>query len=97
MNKKHKRVLQQVGRVAFRHEGDYWNAYYALPDTMDGALLIASIHMGAVSGGDNEFRKIAFMELAKGIANDILRAAGHPITMDGQPHAAPEHERAGHG
>lgn len=96
LTKKQVSVLQQIGRVAFRHEGDYWNAYYALPDTMEGALLLASIHMGAVSGSENEMRKKAFIDMAKGIANDILRAAGHPVTMDNLI-AAPEYERAGHG
>lgn len=94
MNKKQRETIEKIGRVAFRHEGEYWNAYYALPDTMDGALLLASIHMGAVSGADNEARKSEFMMLATSIANDILRAAGHPITL-GQPIAAPPHERAG--
>jgi hypothetical protein len=89
-------VLQQVGRVAFRHEGDYWNCYYALLDTMQGAILLASIHMSAVSGPPNEGRKRAFMDLGKGIANDILREAGHPALI-GTEQPAHEHERAGHG
>ncbi len=29
----------KIGRLAMRHEGNFWNAYYAMPDTMDGAIL----------------------------------------------------------
>ena len=39
---------QQVGRLAMRVEGDFWRAYYAMPGTMEGALLLGSIAMGAV-------------------------------------------------
>jgi hypothetical protein len=29
--------LQKIGRLALRVEGTMWCAYYAMPDTMDGA------------------------------------------------------------
>lgn len=35
----------KIGRVAFREEGPMWNAYYARPDTMDGAILLGSLAM----------------------------------------------------
>jgi hypothetical protein len=38
--------LMQVGRLAFREEGEYWNAYFAAEHTMDGALLLGSIRLG---------------------------------------------------
>ena len=51
----------KIGRLALRHEGDSWNAYYALPDTMNDAIPIASIKMAFVAG--NEERKDAFMKI----------------------------------
>ncbi len=36
--------LTQVGRIAFRQEGNLWNAYYALPDTMEDAIHLRSSH-----------------------------------------------------
>ena len=40
--------ISQIGRVAFRVEGENWNAYWALPDTMKGALFIASTKFAIV-------------------------------------------------
>ena len=36
MTKKQK--MAEIGRLAMRHEGNFWNAYFALPDTMEGAI-----------------------------------------------------------
>src|ERR1700742_1943337 len=49
----------KVGRLALRHDGKFWNAYYALPDTMTDALLLGSIVMRFVV--NNEQRKSAFI------------------------------------
>lgn len=76
-----------------RVEGDMWSAYYALNDTMKGAIFLGSIAMGAVHG--NPERKDAFMEMMKGVVGDILEeASGSPVDWNG-PERAPEHERAG--
>lgn len=86
---------QKIGRLAMRHEGANWNAYYAMPDTMEGAIFIGSICMAAL--GDPE-RKAAFMEMMRGIVADVIEmeTGQRPTWPDGaQP--APEHERAGHG
>lgn len=37
---------QQIGRLALRREGKWWAAYYAMPDTMNGALPLGRIRMG---------------------------------------------------
>lgn len=85
---------QQIGRLAMHHEGDYWRAYYALTDTMDGALLLGSIRMTIVADPKH---KRAFMDLMQEAVADILeQATGVRPTWGGEK-AAPEHERAGHG
>ena len=86
---------QKIGRLAMRHEGAFWNAYYALPDTMEGALHLGSIAMRFVT--DNPERKEAFMAMMKDAVADILeeQTGSRPTFPDGaQP--APESERGGH-
>jgi len=80
--------MAQIGRIAFRIEGDWWVAYYALPDTMEGALRLASIQMAIVA--NHPQRKQAFMKLIQGYVKEIVPA--FEIT-NSQP--APEHERSG--
>ena len=60
----------QMGRLAMRHEGDYWNAYYALPDTMAAAYFVASIRYSFVV--NNPIRRLAFVQVAKGCVADII-------------------------
>lgn len=84
----------QIGRLAMRHEGQWWNAYYALPGTMEGALLLGSIAMRFV---DNEARRTAFMDLMREAVGDVIQEkTGQRPTWPNGPQAAPEHERAGH-
>jgi hypothetical protein len=82
----------KVGRLAFRAEGDNWACYYALPDTMEGAILMASIAIGIVR--DQE-RKKMFMDLMKHALSDFLeeRVGQRPEIWDEEP--APESERSG--
>ena len=83
----------QIGRLAMRQEGENWNAYYALTDTMEGAIFLGSIRMGAVVG--NPARRQAFMDLMRSVIADILEErTGHRPTWGGEA-AAPEHERSG--
>lgn len=86
----------KIGRLALRHEGPSWNAYYALPGTMDGAVLLGSIAMRFVVGKDDRHR--AFMALMQEAVSDLIEEmTGQRPTWPEGPHAAPEHERAGHG
>jgi hypothetical protein len=85
----------KVGRLAMRHEGAMWNAYYALTDTMDGAIPLGSIAMRFVV--DLE-RKTAFMDLMRDAVADLIeeKTGERPTWPEGvQP--APERERSGHG
>lgn len=85
----------KIGRLALRREGNSWNAYYALPDSMTDAVPLGSIAMAFVA--DNPVRKQAFMDLMRECVADILeqQTGIRPTWPEGvQP--APEHERAGH-
>jgi hypothetical protein len=87
---------QQIGRLAMRHEGSFWNAYYAMPGTMEGAILLGSIAMSFVIGHPD--RKDAFMNLMKKAVADIIEdVTGERPTWPDAPQLAPESERAGHG
>lgn len=84
---------QQIGRLAMRREGNYWNAYYALPGSMDNAIFLGSIGMGAITG--NRERKYAFMEMMRGVVSDIIEEQTGVRPAWGGPVGAPTHERAG--
>jgi hypothetical protein len=85
---------QQIGRLAMRHEGEFWNAYYAEANTMEGALLLGSVRMKIV---ENEERKMIFMNMMRDAVGDILKAVtGQSPIWPTKPYRAPEHERSGH-
>jgi len=82
---------QKIGRLAMRVEGGHWNAYYAMPDTMDGAVWLGSIAMRFVQ---SEKRKEAFMGMMKEAVADIIEEiAGERPIWPNKPVTAPEHER----
>lgn len=90
-----KDLTVKVGRLALRHEGTFWNAYYAMPDTMDGAILLGSIAMRFVYRDPN--RKSVFMHMMQAAVSDILEEqTGHRPKWPDGPQPAPESERAGH-
>jgi hypothetical protein len=82
----------KIGRAALRVEGDNWVAYYAEPDTMEGALFLASIKMKLV---ENEERKQQFMTLVRAIVGDLIEEAMGQRPSWKRPKAAPPHERSG--
>ena len=87
-------ATQQIGRLAMRVEGDLWVAYYALPETMDGALFLGSIRMAFVQ--DFAAKEI-FMALMRDAVSAIIKnASGHEPAWP-HPHGtpAPDHERGG--
>lgn len=85
----------KIGRLAMRHEGANWNAYYALTDTMDDAIPLGSIAMRFIV--DNVERKTAFMDMMRDAVSDlILEKTGHRPTWPDGVRVAPENERAGH-
>jgi hypothetical protein len=89
-----KQQWQQPGRLALRAEGDDWNAYYALPETMENALLLASIKLTLVTNYPEVKR--AFMETMKTAVGLMLAdvTGGKGVQwIDERP--APESERKG--
>jgi len=84
----------QVGRLAFRVEGNLWVAYYALPNTMNDAIFLGSIQMAIVQDFST---KHIFMSLMRDAVSAIIKAqSGHDSDWpepDGRP--APQHEKAG--
>jgi hypothetical protein len=83
----------QIGRLAFRHEGSMWNAYYAEAESMDGAKLLGSIAINLVARPE---RKEAFMSLMREVFADFIEEAIGVRPDWGGPQRAPEHERSGH-
>ena len=84
----------QMGRLAMREEGDWWNAYYALPDTMDDAILLGSIRMAIVA--DFSAKQI-FMALMRDAVTAFIkdRSGLTPEWPEPDGRPAPQHERAG--
>lgn len=83
----------RIGRLAMRQEGGMWNAYYALQETMEGAIHLGSIRMGAIV--KSRERKQAFMDMMRDIVADIIEEETGIRPTWGGPEDAPEHERAG--
>lgn len=84
--------IQQAGRLAMRVEGDWWVAYYAMNETMGGAVEIGRMHMGVVMNAD---RKAAFMDLCFDAVREFIEAVSGGAVIRHEARPAPEHERAG--
>ena len=80
-------------RLSFRVEGSMWNAYAAPLSTMDGAVLLGSIGIGAISNSPG--RKQVFMELMQSVVNDYIKDMIGVLPTWSEPERAPEAERAG--
>jgi hypothetical protein len=85
--------LAQIGRLAFRVEGDTWRAYYALTETMDGAVVLGSVAMRFVVETKRRDQFIAFMREA--VSDLIEESTGTRPQWPDPPRPAPEHERSG--
>lgn len=83
----------EIGRLAMREEGNWWVAYYALSDTMVGALKLADIHMRLVA--DNKERKQQFMDMMRDCVADIIEERTGKRPTWGGPTPAPERDRSG--
>jgi hypothetical protein len=89
-------MLKKMGRLAMREEGTLWVAYYAMPDTMEGALFLGSVRMNFVRGHPD--RRTAFIALMREAVGDIIeeKMGIQPEWPEGEQ-PAPEHERGGKG
>lgn len=81
-------------RLALREEGAFWNAYLALPHTMDDAKLIGSIAIGAVR--KNPEVKSAFMAVMQQVLADGIEEITGEQPTEWNVGPAPEPERSGH-
>lgn len=80
-------------RLAFRVEGEFWVAYLARANTMDGAKRLGSILLGAVENSHK--RKQAFMDLMQDMMADGIKDVTGQAPNWNEPQPAPEAERAG--
>jgi hypothetical protein len=81
-----------TGRLALREDGDFWKAYYAMPGTMDGAILLGMVRLRFAR--DNPTIKRDFMLLMQKAVTDTLReVTGAELVWPEPPQPAAEHER----
>lgn len=76
-------------RLALRAEGNFWNAYAADMNTMEGAIFIGSISLTAAQDATI---KSDFMALMQRTFEVLLPL---PIERWNPPQDAPPHERSG--
>jgi hypothetical protein len=86
--------VKEIGRLAMRVEGTMWNAYYAMPDTMEDAIFLGSIRAVFVATSE---RKHAFLAVMCEAVADLIEAKTGERPTWPEPHGvpAPEHERGG--
>ena len=81
-------MIEKKGRLAFRHEGNYWRCYWAPLDTMEGAVELGSLAMEIVV---DQSQKQLFMAFMRNYIESRL-----PVDHWEVPVKAPERERSGH-
>jgi hypothetical protein len=82
----------EMGRLALREEGSWWNAYYSPVGTMDGAVPLGSLRMNLACNRDLRQR---FMDLMREAVGAIITETTGIQPTWSDPETAPEHERAG--
>jgi hypothetical protein len=79
-------------RIAFRAEGEFVNAYFAPPETMDGAILVSSVRRRMLNEDPElweDWRTLMRMAFER-----YHERLGLPVT-EWKEIPAPEHERSG--
>lgn len=92
MSEQNQQGNRMAFRLAFRVEGDWWVAYYAVPHSMEGAVELGRIAMRIV---EKTNRKEAFMAIMRDAISDFMLEVLGQRPDDFITQAAPEHERAG--
>jgi hypothetical protein len=83
----------QVGRLALRDEGDAIRAYYAQPNTMEGALLLFTLNPNVAHFPDVRDKALDF---GRHIVTEIIFSiTGDRPVWPTAPVVAPEHEKTG--
>jgi hypothetical protein len=84
----------EIGRLSLRHEGEWWNAYWAPHQyDFDGAVLLGSIRMSLTKGATKEH----FIKVMCEAFNTIVKDTTGQDPTWSEPHIAPESEISGHG
>lgn len=84
--------MVQAFRIAIRDEGEWVNAYYAAPDTMAGALLMASVRRTVLDANHPEGLALLQLLLQKSASRLVVEFTGtEPAKWTTNP--APENER----
>jgi hypothetical protein len=87
------RRRQEVGRIAFRVEGDWWNAYWTpRQDSMNEAVHLGSVRMSLAVAPDV---KASFMEAMKQAFAVATKDALGVAPEFGDAEHASERERSG--
>jgi F0F1-type ATP synthase membrane subunit a len=77
-------------RLAMRVEGNFWKAYAARLNTTEGAVLLGSIAMAAVTRSPK--RKQAFVDLMRDALDDFVRDITGSALRWNEPAPAPEYK-----
>lgn len=78
LNEREVQELKRIGRLAFRHEGKFYNCYYALPNSMEKALFIGCVPFAAIR--DDRLMQERFIELMRDVLNKVMsEKLGRPI------------------
>jgi hypothetical protein len=80
-------------RLAMRVEGDWWVAYLAQDDTMEGAHRLGSILICAVI--DNPYLRNQFIKLMQEMITHGMHKAFDRTPVWDEPEPAPQSERSG--
>jgi hypothetical protein len=83
--------MSQVGRLALRQEGEYWNAYYAPNDTMVGAILLGSVRMTFIHASEEIEQR--FVDMVMKAMTIAIQEVTDETPEWGEPEPAPESER----
>ena len=82
-----------LGRLALRQEGEFWNAYWAPQSTMAGAILLGAIRLSLVPPGSETHR--GFRALMQSAFDAIVEEKTGQTPTWSEPQIAPEAERSG--
>ncbi len=80
-------------RLCMRVEGDFWVAYVAPPNTMDGAFCAGSISIVYIA--HNAERREAFLDMMRDALSETIPEMRGKTLYWNDPVSAPEHEKAG--
>lgn len=84
-------TLREMGRLALRDEGEFWVAYYAKPNTMDGAIKLGSIRLHLIK--ENEELRSEFMTMMKNTVSASIETITGKSAIWTNERIAPGHER----